>query len=333
MLALADSMAAVGMAVVAIDLPMHGLTGNETDGTENFYRNATLNTPERTFDLDLITNTTGASGPDTITDPSGTHFINLNNLLNTRDNVRQAVSDLFTLTYALDGMSAGDASFDTSKIYFIGHSLGAMVGTPFLALEPSILDAALVFGGNSLPKILDGSASFSPQVVAGLAAVGVNKGTADYESFLGAAQTVVDSADPVNYSSAAATERGLLFFEIVGGNSGSPSDLVVPNTVPDTNDSGSTVPAPLAGTEPQLALMGLTQVNSDQTGSDLKHSIKLLVGNHASLLTDAADAYNDQPTNSAVRTEIQTIIAKFLASDGALVDVNDSSASTLLQAP
>jgi len=33
---------------------------------------------------------------------------------------------------------------------------------------------------------------------------------------LSAFQTVVDSADPVNYATTAATGRGVLFFEIVG---------------------------------------------------------------------------------------------------------------------
>ena len=82
----------------------------------------------------------------------------------------------------------------------------------------------LAFGGGSLPKILDGSASFGPSVSEGLAARGVVKGTADYEAFLGAAQTVLDSSDPINHAVTAATGRGVLFFEIVGGN-GSPSDL------------------------------------------------------------------------------------------------------------
>lgn len=327
MMALADAMASAGMAVVAIDMPMHGLTGvaAQDNGLEGFYQSGS----ERTFDLDLVNNATSAPGPDTIPDPSGTHFINLSNLQNTRDNVRQAVSDLFTLTYALEGMTAGGASFDSSRIYFIGHSLGAIVGMPFLSIEDNVRDAALVFGGGAVAKILDGSAAFGPRIEAGLAGVGVDKGTADFESFLGAAQTVVDTADPLNYATEAVTGRGVLFFEIVGSDT-VPSDLVVPNSVVGLS---GTVDAPLAGTEPLLTLMGLTQVDSDQAGSDLQHSIKFVVGNHSSLLSDAADDFNTQATNSAVRTELQTIIANFLASDGAVVNVNESPTVTLLQTP
>ncbi len=330
MLAVADAFASAGLAVVAIDMPLHGLTGDETNGTEDFY-GAFPGVGERTFDLDLVDNDTSAAGPDNVTDTSGKHFINLTNLLNTRDNLRQSVSDLFALTYAVGNMTAGAATFDETRIYFLGHSLGAIVGTTFTALESNVRDAAFAFGGGSLPKVLDGSAAFSPTIVAGLEASGVIKGTADYESFIGAAQTVVDSGDSVNYAATlAAKTQGILYFEIQGGNA-SPSDLVVPNTVPDSNDtSGLTVAAPLAGTEPMLELLGLTQVNSDQAGADLKHSIKFAVGNHSSLLSADADDFNTEATNTLVRVEIQTLAATFLASDGAAVDVTDD---TLLQAP
>ena len=134
-------------------------------------------------------------------------FIDLQNLLNTRDNVRQGVSDLFAVVDAVNegAMDFGTNVMDSSMIYFVGHSLGAIVGTPFLALESDVRDAALAMGGSAVAKILDGSSSFGPVISGGLAANGVLKGTSDYESFLGAAQTVVDSADPVNYSLDAAS--------------------------------------------------------------------------------------------------------------------------------
>lgn len=329
MLAVADSMAQACMAVVAIDMPMHGITGNETDGSQAL--KDTVN-GERTFDLDLVSQDADGNivvqTPDGVIDSSGIHYINLTNLMNTRDNVRQSVSGLFALAWAIESSVVTDGTniMDASKIYLLGHSLGAMAGTTFLALEPPTLvrDAALAFGGTSLPKILDGSASFGPTISAGLAANGVEKGTADYESFIGAAQTVVDSGDPVNHAVTAATGRGILFFEIVGdGTANNLSDLVVPNTVPDGNDTSGTVAAPLAGTEPQLALMGLTHVNSSQgPGSDLHLVTKFISGEHGSLL--------DPTPNPAVTTEIQTQAASFLSTDGAALLVSDPS---VLQAP
>lgn len=328
MLGIADSLAAAGFAVVAIDLPMHGV-----NSTSPFYSVGN----ERTFDLDLVTQDpiTGAVtayAPDGVTDSSGTSFINLQNLLNTRDNVRQAVADLFALTAAISSIDVdgGGADLDGSNIYFVGHSLGAIVGTPFLALELSVKDAVLAMGGSAVAKILDGSASFGSVIADGLAANGVLKGTSDYESFLGAAQTVVDSADPVNYSldaagysPSAAANRGLLFFEVVGDSVlGNLSDLVVPNTVPDANDTSGTIPAPLAGTEPQLALLGLTQVNATiPPGGKLLVTTKYIAGTHSSLL--------DPAPSSAVTTEMQTEAASFLGSGGTALTVDN----TVLQAP
>lgn len=324
LLAVADALASAGLAVVAIDLPMHGLTGNETNGTQAFYN---LTTTERTFDLDLVTQDplTGditAAVPDGITDTSGRHYINLSNLLNSRDNLRQGVSDLFALTYAIDNLTDGTVTFDNTSIYFLGHSLGAIVGTTFAALEPNVRDAVFAFGGGGVAKILDGSAAFGPSIAAGLAANGVSKGTPDFESFLGAAQTVVDSGDAINHATdLAAKPQGILYFEIVGGNS-SPSDLVVPNTVPDGNDTSNTIPAPLAGTEPVLTLMGLTQVDTDQAGPNLRHSVKFTAGEHSSLL--------DPTPDPAVTTELQTQMATYLLTDGAVLDITDMS---IIQTP
>jgi len=56
---------------------------------------------ERTFDLDVVNNTTLAPGPDGLIDPSGASFINLTSLLTSRDNTRQGVADLITLARSL----------------------------------------------------------------------------------------------------------------------------------------------------------------------------------------------------------------------------------------
>jgi pimeloyl-ACP methyl ester carboxylesterase len=325
MLAVADTLAQAGFATVAIDMPLHGVDSNSP-----LYQAG----KERTFDVDYVTqdgsgNIT-AQVPDSVVDSSGRHFINLSNLLVTRDNVRQAVADLFALTAAIPAIDVdgGGPDLDGDNIFFVGHSLGAMVGTTFLALEPKVKDAVLAFGGASYAKILDGSAAFSPSIVAGLAAG--TGGTVDknatgaaraaYESFMGVAQIAVDTADPVNFSTAAVANRGLLFFEIAGDGTPGTSDLVVPNTVPDALaaiSTPATVPAPLAGTEPQLSIMELQQVNSSQSGTDLKLSVKFTSGDHGSILDPSADA--------AVTTEIQKEMASFLATAGNVLTVTDTS--------
>lgn len=323
-LAITDSLAAAGFAVVAIDLPLHG----EAPGTL-FYQGGS----ERTFDVDLVGQDASGSiisaGPDGTVDSSGAHYINLTNLLMSRDNIRQSIADLFALTASIpfmnvDGLGGPDLATGAAagEIYLLAHSLGAIVATPFHALEPNVLDAVMVNGGGGIPKILDGSASFSGAVVSGLAANGVSKGTADYESFLGAAQTVVDDADPLNYAALqVAKGEGILHMIVVGGNS-SPSDLTVPNRVPDGNDSSGTVPAPLAGSEPLISLLGLTAANSDQMAANGLFATRFLAGTHSSFIDPSVDL--------AVTTEMQTQMATFLASSGGFLDVTDPS---LLQAP
>lgn len=326
MLGVADTFAAQGIAMAAIDMPLHGLTGNETDGTQAFKTSF-----ERTFDLDLVTQdaATGAITaltPDGITDTSGLHFINLQSLLTFRDNGRQAVSDLFTLTYAIDSLSAGDNIFDNSKIYYFGHSAGAMIGSSFVALESNIKDAVIAHAGGYIMKTLDGSSQFSPVLVGGLAAAGIAKGTADYEAFLGVAQAVTDDLDPLNYASTLASkDEGILFFEIIGGNS-SPSDLAVPITVPDANDeitgTGPTVGSPLAGSEPLINLLGLTQTNASVSGTNLQLSVKYTAGVHRSMF--------DPSTDPDVTLEMQSQAASFLFADGNALTVTNTG---ILEAP
>ncbi|MFC1751383.1 Ig-like domain-containing protein, partial [Pseudomonadota bacterium] len=144
MLAIADALASAGFAAVAIDMPLHGLAA-----TSGLYSGI-----ERTFDLDLVDNTSGAAGADGTADTSGKHYINLTNLVVTRDNVRQSVADLFALYESLATMDydTGGADFDTNNVYFIGHSLGGMVGVPFMALETGVKDAVLGMPGSGIAK-------------------------------------------------------------------------------------------------------------------------------------------------------------------------------------
>jgi pimeloyl-ACP methyl ester carboxylesterase len=92
-LAIAATLAGQGFAVIAIDLPLHGLPASSPFNIENSPFGPAAN--ERTFAVDYVNNSTGAAGPDGNADDSGTHFINLSSLLTSRDNVRQGVADLF----------------------------------------------------------------------------------------------------------------------------------------------------------------------------------------------------------------------------------------------
>jgi pimeloyl-ACP methyl ester carboxylesterase len=302
--AIAGTLAAQGWAVVAIDLPLHGIT----DTTNPFYVGNTpfaqIGARERTFDMDFENNASGAPGPDGVIDPSGSWFINLSGLLSSRDNLRQGVADLFELAHAVPSMHF-DAStdFDGARIAFVGQSLGSIVGTMFVQIDPNVTTALLSVPGGGIARLLDGSATFGPRIRAGLAAAGVVAGTPDYDAFMGAAQTAVDSGDPINFSGVTDTKH-LLMQEVVGGGD-VPYDQVIPNTVAG---------APTSGTEPLIAAYGLAPIGqTTQSATGIRGATRFLQGEHGSLL---------DPTDfPAATAEMQGEMASMVVSGGNAVQV------------
>lgn len=304
MLAVADTLASIGYAVIAQDLALHGIT----DPANPFYVEGTPFGPianEKTFDVDFVNNETGAPGPDGIVDSSGTHFINLGNLLVSRDNIRQGIASLFTLAAtipAIDYDADGTTDFDGAKISFVSQSLGSIHGTTFLALEPTVKTAVLSVGGGGIARLLDGSASFGPRIRAGLEAAGVIAGTPQYAQFMVVTQTVIDAADPINFATITGAQNNILFHEVIG-------DLVVPNSVPG---------APLSGTEPLMAAMGLASISATtQNAEGLDVAVRFIAGDHGSLLSPAGSV--------AATVEMQTQMASMIATGGTTVVVTDDS--------
>ena len=305
MLAIADTMASVGYAVIAQDLALHGVT----DTTNPFYVGgdnplAAL-ARERTFDLDFVDNATGTAGSDGIIDGSATHFINLANLLVSRDNVRQGVADLFTLTDTIPFMDyTGDGlpDFDGSRVAFVSQSLGSITGTMYLALEENVTTGVLSVGGGGIAKLLDGSPAFGPRIRAGLQAAGLTPGTALYEQFMTITQTVIDAGDPINYAPLTAANNNILFHEVLG-------DQVITNTVPG---------APLSGTEPIIAAMGLPAISSTTANPEgLDGVVRFTAGDHGSLL--------DPTASFAATVEMQSQMASMVVTAGTTVVVTDTS--------
>lgn len=308
MLALADTMASQGIATIAMDMPLHGIT--QTDPTDPGQPLAALhvgNTPfgqianERTFDLDLD----GDGQPDS----SGSYFINLQSLLTSRDNLRQSQADLFTLARTIPTMDfTGDGvtDFDGSSISLAGLSLGAMAGIPFMALEPTVNNGVYSAPGGGIVNFMVASESFGPVIVGGLQEAGVEPGSPDFYQFLLAAQTVIDSGDPINWGAATAETNSILLHQIA-------DDSVIPNRV-----AGQ----PLSGTEPLISVMGLesiTETTHDPMG--IRGAVRFLDGSHGSLL--------DPSANPAVTQEMQTQAVSMVASGGTTVVVtNDSVIAT-----
>lgn len=282
--AIAGTYAAQGFAVAAIDIPLHGLTNT----TSPLYQSGA----ERTFDLDLVDNATGAASPDGVIDSSGTHFINLRSLLTSRDNLRQAALDIIQLALSLDELDLdGDTipDIDANRIHFAGLSLGGIVGTVATAQDIAwSASSYLSVPGGGLANLLRDSAALGPVVVDGLEAAGLVQGTTLFEQFFRDAQTVVDAGDALNYIAAAVDERPVLLTQVI-------NDLVVPNSATQRLvNATSFVKASAAGPTPVATGTGTW--------------VHFTSGSHGSLL--------DPTASLAVTTEMQTHAASLAASDG-----------------
>ena len=323
-LALAPALSLAGFAVVSIDLPLHGVPDSSP-----LHINGVN---ERTFNLDLVNNTTSAPGPDGVADPSGTHFINLSSLITSRDNVRQAVSDLIVMSKSVGGtilVSTGGApdgnKLDGSQIRLVGHSLGGIVGGTLLGVNTEIGAATLAMPGGGIAKLLDASVAFGPRISAGLAASGLIEGSDDYETFQRFAQTLLDSGDPINYAAAASAKHPIHMIEVVGSDT-SPADQVVPNDAPAGPATASndkvTITGFLSGTDPLFQTMGLTPQVFTGTANVLlgaaarSNVVQFTTGDHGSILSPTASA--------AATTEMQRETASFLASNGLCLPIGGS---------
>ncbi len=294
MLAVADVMANAGFAVIAIDQVMHGITDvtNDLSAANPVFANDV----ERHFGLDLVNNATGAPGPDGFVDSSGTHFFSPRQLLNTRDNLRQSVSDLLVLSESIANVAS--VPLDASRQALIGHSLGGTTATTFAAFTDNLSSVTLAMPAAGLVETIVASPAFSGPVLGGLAAADENlvPGTPEFASFVVAAQTVIDAADPINFAARAAATNPIHMIEVIG-------DQVVPNLIDG---------APLAGTEQLARVMGLVGVSANTSGSAL---VRYIAGDHGSILSPAA--------SPEAFAEMQLQTATFAASGGTAITVTD----------
>lgn len=338
MLFVADAFADKGFAVICIDLPLHGVNADAfgstlPDGSTNTnggllanganifvgFNDQSGGPRERAFGMDFLNNATGAPGPDGIADTSGAHYVNLANLAVTRDNLQQSVADFANLRAALGGLSVANAGgdvFDETKVHFVGHSLGAIVGMPYITLDDANLTAStLAMGGGAVPYLLESSIAFGPTIQAGLTANGVPPGSPLYYQFLQTAQTVIDTTDAINYVGPGAT--GPLFaMEVIGGGPlGGLTDLVVPNLA-----AGN----PLGGTEPFIQQAGLASVSVTTTvPGGQRAAVRYIEGSHSSVLTPVINGQSPAASNAAAYPEMQEALTEFHATEGATVTVTD----------
>lgn len=128
------------------------------------------------------------------------------------------------------------------------------------------------------------------------------------QSYSFAAQSVLDSADPINLGSGIKSDFPLFATEIVGDGALSLSDQVIPNSIAS---------APLGGTEPLFKVLALQPLTA--TGAASHNAARFVAGGHSSLL---APDENFDP-NGDVTSEMQSEFASFFMSGGTAVKVTD----------
>jgi hypothetical protein len=315
MFGVADSFADAGFVVAAIDLALHGVTNKQdplyaTDANPAYTGIIPKGTGsiERTFDLDLIT-------PGTI-DPSGSHAINLTSPLTGRDGLREGAIDLVMFTRLLPTLNLGAAgTINSSAMHYLGHSLGAIEGTTFLAVvgspgmgPPTISTATLANPGGLLPQILTTSPSFAPEVNAGLEAQGVFPGTTLYANFFRDIQALWDAGDPINYVALATAQHPIHLLQVVGSTP--PPANCTPSVPPPNNCPDQVVPNPTTqalitasayGPEPLVQIKaGQAPVVSNPNG--IRGYVNFIEGDHGSIIDDKV---------AAVTVEMQTEAISF----------------------
>ncbi|WP_336915291.1 VolA/Pla-1 family phospholipase [Vibrio cholerae] len=328
--AFAKNLTAAGLAVIAIDLPLHG---------------------ERSLDSTRSANS----------DPLA--YINLTYLAVARDNLRQSILDVLGLRAALaisESLFTGTPLSNINvlnghtKIRILGHSLGGIVGTSAIAESNKTLGstlanalysfsgAAIQNSGGQISNLLLGSAFFGPKIKhnVALSASTEYKGFADaecaslddstcyksfktsateeqraqvtsgFQMFSYAAQTLLDTIDPYSVVSTKLNNGGLttpLYFSEVD------ADSVVPNKVSNQTDSGDYLNPQFAGTEPLATLLGLTTVNAGQPAPNASKSFVQFnsTAKHSTFVAPQDAGYADL----AHHTEMQTETADFLVND------------------
>jgi alpha-beta hydrolase superfamily lysophospholipase len=243
---LANKLAALGFAVIAIDAPFHGLRANGPD-----LRNRFTDKPNADGFGDATDDFWG------VTEKNG-DLLPLHPFY-ARDALRQGAVDLMTVVRFLeegDGgvLAAADPALkglrlDAARIGFVAVDIGAQMGAMTATVEPGLATLTLAFAGGGLAEILWQSPENQTWFAALAKLLGRDPEHIDYvhdaPSFwpeLAIVQTLLDRAEPLAH--AAVLERQPVNVLLLMAQ----DDESVPN--PATEALASALGATLAGGEP-----------------------------------------------------------------------------------
>lgn len=336
MLAISGALSLAGFATVAIDQPMHGtrgfdLTGNGTDDlnattvSATHYLNLASLPTARDNSRQAVADLLGVRlGLNAFVDATGTNMLNINasdvsvmgvslgaitggmfaSLANTPfEGPLEALSGLYSIKAAsLESPGGGLATFLLESPSFgplIKGFLLSEASPEFAAFlmdtfgTTDVTEAQLVQGTNGFLAALDAEQTAGVNAILG--------------QFAFAAQTMVDSSDPINYFTSLGMNTPVHMMTVVGdGTDENLPDQVIPVSTA----------LPTSGQLPLAGLMNLDDVVSTvPSTSPISGIVKFNTGAHASSLSPVS--------NPAVTAEMQTQVATYLATGATTILVTN----------
>ena len=321
------------VAIVVIDHPLHGERGFALSGSMATVTTSDNPTPYLNLGyLTVARDNLKQSVADLLGLRLAVGLANGNNQIGSAGNLKVhflghslgAITGVNLLAVAnqTTGSTQADAlfKFDTGGLAMPGGGIAPLLlNSP--SFGPSIKMGVLTSGS---PALKAGFTAYAPNCKTAAATCFVNEflpsldaatqagAASTLQSYTFAAQSVLDSADPINLGSGVAKNFPLFATEIVGDGALSLPDQVIPNSIAS---------APLGGTEPLFRVLGLQELKGAGVIPAGHHAARFLKGGHSSLL--APDENFDQV--GAVTSEIQTQFANFFMSGGAAVKVTDDT--------
>lgn len=219
-MAIGDALAAKGFAAVSIDFPYHGTrtrciaggpisvvnpTTGELTSLPPCASGTTCNELGRCVDASGQGNKLAQWPVLNYPVASGAAFLEIDHIANTKDHFDQSMVDLGALERSLrqgDWSAALGRPVDTSKIYYVGQSLGGILGATFLSGAPGVQRAVLNVPGADLVDMFAASTWFGPQVDGFFTREGIDPDGFEGERFLDVARWIVDAVDPHNLGEA-----------------------------------------------------------------------------------------------------------------------------------
>lgn len=289
-LAMADSFADACFVVAAIDFPLHGITNTANP----LYQAAN----ERTFNVDLINNSTGAAGPDGKIDGSGVHAlaVGVSSPLTARDGVRQGIADIGVLSKSLANLDVtGDnvSDIDGTRVHYTGLSYGAIHGVGVAKYVPNVRTVMASAPGGTWTQLMLESPTFAPTIRGGVlanfwknaASSSFPDNGASFQEFFREVQTLIDPGDPANHICNCASAKPLFMQKVKG-------DTVVQNSATDYL---------INAVKATKLKSGVNAVAAGQPAY-----VTMTAGSHGSLF--------DPTASVAATVEMQTQAVKFAAS-------------------